>query len=150
MSKEKKTSARSTKATSKKRATPETPSAAKKRRAVEIMRDTLCNITEVCNAVGIDRKTFYTWKEKDPDFAAKIAACYEHRLDVAEAKLQEKIGEGSETSLIFFLKTQGKARGYVEKTESAVSVDANVTAKISGLTDEELQKKLDEITKKLK
>lgn len=38
-------------------------------------------------------------------------------LDLAENKLATKINEGDTTSLIFFLKTQGKSRGYVERSE---------------------------------
>ena len=128
----------------------ESASASKKRQAIKIMMNTLCNITEVCEAIGIDRTTFYNWKAKDENFAAKVADCYEHRLDVAEQKLMEKIGECSETSIIFFLKTQGKKRGYVERSEVSASVEANVNEKLCALSDDELAAKLEELKKKLK
>ena len=38
-------------------------------------------------------------------------------LDFAESALHNNIREGKETSTIFFLKTRGKKRGYIEKTE---------------------------------
>lgn len=41
----------------------------------------------------------------------------ESTLDLAETKLMKKISEGHMTALIFYLKTQGKHRGYVEGRE---------------------------------
>ena len=41
----------------------------------------------------------------------------ESMLDTAEATLYDKIAAGDTTALIFFLKTEGKSRGYVERQE---------------------------------
>ncbi len=37
--------------------------------------------------------------------------------DLAESQLYKKIAEGDLTAIIFYLKTRGKARGYVERQE---------------------------------
>ena len=48
----------------------------------------------------------------------------ESLLDFAESKLVEHINDGDITSLIFFLKTKGKKRGYVERSEYDVNSNA--------------------------
>jgi hypothetical protein len=42
-------------------------------------------------------------------------------IDFAESQLHKQIKEGNSTATIFFLKTKGKKRGYVERQE----VDVN-------------------------
>ncbi len=41
----------------------------------------------------------------------------EQYLDMAEAKLIEKIRTGATPELLFYLKTQGKSRGYIERQQ---------------------------------
>lgn len=83
-----------------------------------------CNIAATCSALGIDRATFYNRKAKNSKLAEKIEAIEESLIDYAESKLMEHIQDGDVTSLIFFLKTKGKKRGYVEKVENELSGNA--------------------------
>lgn len=46
--------------------------------------------------------------------------------DFVESKLYQNINENDTTSIIFYLKTQAKDRGYVEKTEQSVTHDGQV------------------------
>ncbi len=71
------------------------------------------NISAACRKCEIDRKTFYLWK-KSPDFLEKFEDAIQERIDFAESALHRNIQAGDTTAIIFFLKTIGKARGYIE------------------------------------
>lgn len=43
-------------------------------------------------------------------------------LDIAESKLIENIQDNDNTAIIFYLKTKGKNRGYIERTQIDHSV----------------------------
>lgn len=75
----------------------------------QILERLLKNFTilSVCNAVGIDRKTFYRWIEEDNEFK-KVA--YENILeskkditDMAYTRLVNHISEGNLTAIMYWL-----------------------------------------------
>jgi hypothetical protein len=79
-----------------------------------------CNITSSCEALGIDRKTFYNWRNKNAKLDEALKDAEDSILDFAESKLIEHINDGDTTCLIFMLKTKGKNRGYVERHEQEI------------------------------
>lgn len=79
------------------------------------------NVSAAAAACNITRRTFYYWKENDPEFAEKVKEIEDSLLDFAESKLLEKVQEGDLTAIIFTLKTKGKDRGYVERVENNVT-----------------------------
>lgn len=83
-----------------------------------------CNVSATCAALGISRQTFYVRKNSDPSLRERLEEAEESIIDFAESKLVEAVGEGDLTAIIFFLKTKGKKRGYVEKMENDVSINA--------------------------
>jgi hypothetical protein len=80
------------------------------------------NISKACNGTGITRKTYYDWLVNDPDFKERDMEAFEARIDEWEACLHKNIKAGSDASVIFGLKTLGKARGYVERETSNAKV----------------------------
>jgi hypothetical protein len=97
----------------------------KKRKEIflEVFRNNAVNISSACKKAGIYRNTFYLWCKKDSKFKEQVDDIKEELIDFAESQLMEKIKSGDTTSLIFFLKTKGKSRGYTEKQEITHSGD---------------------------
>lgn len=75
------------------------------------------NISISCEASKISRQTYYNWYKNDPEFRQRCIDIEERNLDLAEMKLLNAIREGKTAELLFYLKTKGKKRGYVERQE---------------------------------
>lgn len=90
---------------------------ANKAALIEAMQKSLGVVTSACKAVGVNRTTFYKYYNNDPDFARACDECSEIALDFAESQLHKQIQGGNPSSTIFYLKTKGKKRGYIEKQE---------------------------------
>jgi hypothetical protein len=97
-----------------------------KRKNKKILAETFqkkgCNISATCLALGISRPTFYRWLEEDKKLREKVEEVEEALIDNVESKLLKKITDEDMTAIIFYLKTKGKNRGYVERVEQEVSV----------------------------
>ena len=74
-------------------------------------------VTTACRQVGINRTTYYKYLKEDEDFAKQVKDIENIALDFAESQLHKQISEGNTTATIFLLKTKGKSRGYVERSE---------------------------------
>lgn len=88
-----------------------------KKAVIEQLKDTKGIISIACQRVGITRQTFWMWLKDDPDFKQEVDEITEYQIDYVESRLLDKIEDGSDTAIIFYLKCKGKHRGYVEKTE---------------------------------
>jgi len=94
-----------------------------KRQFVENFFKKTGNISELCRETGVSRQTYYDWMEKDEKFKKNIEIQQEGILDFAESKLLKLIDEKNVAAVIFFLKTKGKGRGYVERVEQLFKGD---------------------------
>lgn len=93
-------------------------------------------VASACEEVGISRKTYYEWLKKDAKFKEAVENMEESVLDLAEASLVKSIQEQNITATIFYLKTKGKNRGYIEQGNI---VQVNTTFdELRDKTDEEL------------
>jgi len=93
----------------------------KKDAMLQALERSLGIVTTACNAVGINRSTHYDWMRKDPEYKKAVKSIEDRTLDFAESHLHKLIKEGNPAATIFFLKTKGKARGYVERQEIEVA-----------------------------
>ena len=94
---------------------------ANKKEFLEALRRCSGNVSEAIKQVPITRQTHYNWLESDPEYAAAVEAIKESLIDRAEGVLHGLIGDGNVPAVLFFLKTQGKKRGYIERTETDVT-----------------------------
>ena len=92
-----------------------------KKAMLEALETSLGVVTTACKKVGIGRTTFYSWVKSDKDFAEKVKDVENLVLDFAESQLHQQIRNGNTTATIFYLKTKGKNRGYVERVETVVT-----------------------------
>ena len=92
----------------------------KKKDFIEALRNNLGHISNACEAAKIGRRTYYDWIDKDKNFKEDVDHVQDSLLDLAESKLLENIENNENTAIIFYLKTKGKRRGYIEKQEVEV------------------------------
>lgn len=88
-----------------------------KKAMIEALEKSLGVVTTACKQVGIARKTHYEWMKLDEEYKQAVDDISDVALDFAESQLHKQIQNGEVSSTIFYLKTKGKKRGYVEKTE---------------------------------
>lgn len=88
-----------------------------KKSLLEALEKNLGVVTAACKQVGVNRATYYKYINSDPEFAAAVKDIDNITLDFAESQLYKQIKNGNITATIFFLKTKGKKRGYVERQE---------------------------------
>jgi|TARA_R110000796_G_scaffold168058_3_gene284948 hypothetical protein len=89
----------------------------KKESLLKALEQSLGVVTVACKKANIPRSTYYKWLKEDQDFSAKVKEIENVALDFAESQLHTQIGEGNTSATIFYLKTKGKKRGYIERQE---------------------------------
>jgi len=107
----------------------------KKKVFLELLEKHKGVVSYACNATKTSRVTHYRWMKDDAVYAEAVVELTEESIDFVESKLFELINgvhyevknrDGSvtvykdrpcKTSIIFYLKTIGKKRGYVERQE---------------------------------
>jgi phage antirepressor YoqD-like protein len=87
-----------------------------KKALLDALEKTLGNVTQACKLVDVSRTTFYEYMKED-DFADKVADIEQISHDYVESKLFKQIEKENMTGIIFYLKTKGKSRGYIERHE---------------------------------
>jgi hypothetical protein len=103
-----------------------------KKAMLDSLEKSLGVVTAACKAVGIGRTTHYLWMKDDPEYKAAVDELSDVAIDFAESHLHKQIKGGNSTSTIFFLKTKGKKRGYVERQEIEATMGKMFQVEILG------------------
>ena len=86
-------------------------------------------VSKAADILGIGRTTFYRYLEKFVTAKEALEDVREARHDLVENKMMEQIRKGNTAMIIFYLKTQAKDRGYVERIQQELSgsVETRIT-----------------------
>ena len=113
-----------------------------KKTLTEIIQQKSGNLTNVAKHFKVTRATIY----KKIDLYGLRDVLDEERekmIDTVESAFYDNCKRGNTAAQIFFLKTQGKNRGYVERKEitgvdgGALQVDAAITGALDKIFDEQ-------------
>jgi hypothetical protein len=104
---------------------------------IEAIRESRGFVSTISKRLGCERTYVYRLIEKYPTAKEALENEREGNKDFAEGKLMQQIDAGNITAIIFYLKCQGKDRGYIERQE------------VSVLVEQELEKALDTLEKEL-
>jgi hypothetical protein len=88
-----------------------------KKAMLNALEKSLGVVTAACKSVGIARQTHYEWMQEDDEYKKAVEELGDVAIDFAESQLHKQIKDGNSTATIFYLKTKGKKRGYIERQE---------------------------------
>jgi hypothetical protein len=75
------------------------------------------NMAAVGRALGVRRNTVFGFVARRPELRKLVEQCRETRVDLAESALDRAVARDEPWAVSLVLKTLGKNRGYVPKTE---------------------------------
>lgn len=84
---------------------------------LEALERSLGIVSTAAEKAGIDRATHYRWLQDDPEYREAVRMVEERTIDFAESHLHALIKDKNPQAVIFYMKTKGKTRGYVERQE---------------------------------
>jgi len=97
-------------------------------------------VATVAQRLGVSRETVYKYSRRWETVKQALDDEREMMLDITENKLFAQIHKENMTAIIFYLKTQGKHRGYIERVEH--DFDWRKEAEIKGIDASELFNRL--------
>ena len=93
----------------------------KKRIMLQALEESLGIVSVASKKANIHRSTHYEWYKNDGKYKETVDEIKNVCIDFVESKLFENIKDKKETSILFYLKTQAKHRGYVERQELEIA-----------------------------
>lgn len=93
------------------------------------------NLAAVAHQFHTTRGTLQSYLNRHPNVQIALYDAQEGMLDMAEASLYRAVLAGEAWAVIFFLKTRGRKRGYIERGESV-----NLNVNLNQLSVEQLER----------
>ena len=113
------------------------------------LQKTRGNVSAACEAIQVSRRTYDNYLINDPIFSELVAEIREATIDYVEDKLLNNIERGWEASIIFFLKTRGRKRGYSESGSDAQSYEESVLQSQVESSDEAIIQEIQALRERL-
>lgn len=88
-----------------------------KKALIEAMEKSLGIVTQACKLAGLSRETYYNYYNSDPAFKKSCEDCADIALDFVESHAHKQIADDVPSTTIFYLKTRGRSRGYIERVD---------------------------------
>lgn len=88
-----------------------------KKKLLEALEKSLGIVTPACKEVGISRNQFYVYYREDEEFKKAVDDINDITLDFVENQLLRNIKEGSERSIMFYMKYKARKRGYTDSID---------------------------------
>jgi hypothetical protein len=82
-----------------------------------------------CREAGLGYGTYYNYYKSDPDFKKAVDEINNINLDWVEQKLYQKIDEGNDKCILFYLQYKGRTRGYANSANN-ISIEGDGKIKI--------------------
>lgn len=118
-------------------------------RVIQVLRQERGNITSAAAILGCVRFTLYTYIKDDEDLQQILKDARQSICDNAETSLSRAVLSGEPWATCFTLKTIGKDRGYVERSEVTGADGGPIQHEIRALTDEQLQNQIAALQREL-
>ena len=95
-------------------------------------------VTLAAERLVCDAETIYNYAKRYPAVAAELKNQRERTTDIAEMKLCDAIDAGEPWAIQYYLRTQGRGRGYGEKQDVNLHhFIMDEVSQLDGLSDEE-------------
>lgn len=66
---------------------------------IRLFESDICSISEICDTLDINRKTFYEWRKTKPEFDKKVKDCIKRRDEAIFAMIKDSMKRKREAKL---------------------------------------------------
>lgn len=112
------------------------------RQYADAIRTSNAVVKNAAAALKVSRQAVYAAIQRHPTVKQAFDDAREDAIDYAETRLMDQIAAGNMTAIIFYLKTQAKHRGYIERQEVANSGDVTLRKAPQEMNADEVREEL--------